>query len=274
VSPGFFETLGIPVVAGSTFSRETRADGPRVAVINDSAARHFWPNESPIGKRLGDGGEQPTWREIIGVVADVRYPAQLGQPDTSYQIYTPLEQEPSRRLALAVRPSGAPSALAGPLRQAVGEIDRDLPLSDVATPAAQVRHDLNSFGLAGQVLTGFGLLGLLLAALGIYGVITNVVVQRTSEFGIRVAIGAQVRDILWLVLAKGLKLSLLGVGIGIAGSLWLARLLVSAVPTLQSNSAAAVASVAGVLMAVALLACWLPAWRATRVDPLVALRQE
>jgi ABC-type antimicrobial peptide transport system permease subunit len=164
--------------------------------------------------------------------------------------------------------------MAGPLRQIVAGIDGDLPLSDVATPAEHARRGLSSFGLAGQVLTGFGALGLLLAALGIYGVITNVVVQRTSEFGIRVAIGAQVRDILWLVLGTGLRLSLLGVALGIAGSFWLARLLVSAVPSLQSNSAAAVASVAGVLMAVAVVACWLPAWRATRVDPLVALRQE
>ncbi len=274
VSSGFFDTLRIPVLMGSTFPRDVGADGPRVALINETAARQFWPNESPIGKRIGYDGEQPMWREIIGVVGDVGYPAQLSRADTPYQIYTPLEQDPSRWLAVAVRTSSAPATLVQPLRRAVAAVDPDLPVSNIGTPAERVRRGLAGFGLAGQVLTGFGLLGLLLAALGIYGVITNVVIQRTSEFGIRVAVGAQVRDILWLVLAKGLRLSLWGALLGIAGSLTLARLLVAAVPLLQSNSAVVVVAVAGVLIAVALVACWLPAWRATRVDPLVALRQE
>jgi putative ABC transport system permease protein len=274
VSRGFFETLGIPVLQGSTFPKDVRPDGPRLALINEAAARRFWPNESPIGKRLGDTDDDPGWREIIGVVGDVRFPAQLGEPDTPYQLYVPFEQEPREGLAVAVRASSTPSALVGPLRAAVAAVDPDLPLSEVATPEEQVRRGMTSFGLAGQVLTAFGLLGLLLAALGIYGVITNVVVQRTSEFGIRVAVGAQVRDILWLVLAKGLRLSLWGAMLGTAGSVALARLLLAAVPSLRSNSAAVVASVTVVLMAVAMVACWLPAWRATRVDPLVALRQE
>jgi putative ABC transport system permease protein len=274
VSSGFFETLGIPIVLGSAFPRESKADDPRVALINESAARRFWPNESPIGKRLGYSGEHPKWREIMGVVGDVRFPAQLGPADTAFQVYSPLDQEPSGWVVVAVRRSEAPAALAGPLRQAVAAIDPDLPVSDLATPAEHVRRSLTSFGLAGQVLSAFGLLGLLLAALGIYGVITNVVVQRTSEFGIRVAIGAQVSDILWLVLVKGLRLTLWGTLLGVAGSVALARLLATAVPSLQSNSAAAVVSVAAVLMAVALVACWLPARRATRVDPLVVLRYE
>jgi len=274
VNSGFFDTLGIPLVMGSTFPRETRADGPRITVINESAARRFWPNESPIGKRLGYGGEQPMWREVIGVVRDVRFPATLGAADTPLQMYVPLEQEPSEWLVVAVRTSEAPQLLAGPLRQAVASIDPDLPLFDVATPAEHVRRGLSSFGLAGHVLSTFGLLGLLLAALGIYGVIANVVVQRTSEFGIRLAIGAQVRDILWLVLGRGLRLAIWGTLIGIAGAFALARLISSAIPSLQSNSALAVVLVSAFLMAVSLLACWLPARRATRIDPVVALRYE
>jgi predicted permease len=274
VSAGFFDALGIPVVAGSVFSRETRADGPRVAVINESTARRFWPDESPIGKRLGYSGEPPQWREVIGVVRDVRFPAQLGPADTPLQIYVPLEQEPSAWLVAAVRSSKAPEAVAPTLRQGLAAVDPDLPISSVATAAEHVHRTLTSFGLAGQVLTAFALLGLLLAALGIYGVITNVVVQRTSEFGIRMAVGAQVRDVLWLVLARGLRLTVLGLVLGAVGSIALARLLTNAVPSLQSNSALAVASVSMVLLAVALLACWLPAWRATRLDPLTALREE
>ena len=274
VSSGYFRTLGIPLVTGSTFPREVQADGPRVAVINESAARRFWPNDSPLGKRLGYGGERPSWREVIGVVRDVRFPANLGPPDTPFQIYVPLEQEPSAWLVVAVRAAQATGPLAGTMRQAVTAIDPDLPLYGIATPEESVRRALSSFGLAGQVLSAFGLLGLLLAALGIYGVITYLVVQRTSEFGIRMAMGAQARDILWLVLAKGLTLTVAGTAIGVAGALALARLLAAAVPSLQSDSALAVVLVSVVLAGVALLACWLPARRATRVDPLVALRYE
>jgi predicted permease len=274
VSSGFFTTLGIPVVTGSVFSRETRADGPRVAVINESAARRFWPHESAIGKRIGYAGDKPAWREVVGVVQDVRFPASLGPADTPLQMYLPLEQDASgKRLVVAVRSSHPVEGLAAPLRQAVAAIDPDLPVNEIATPAELVRRALTSFGLAGDVLSAFGLLGLLLAALGIYGVISNVVVQRTSEFGIRMAIGAQVHEVVWLVLARGLWLTLSGTLIGIAGAFGLARLLAAAVPSL-SSSPTAVVGVAAALMAVALLACWLPARRAARVDPVVALRCE
>jgi predicted permease len=275
VSSGFFDTLGIPFSMGSTFSPDTRADGPRVAVINESAARRFWPTESPIGKRLGyTGGEDPQWRQIVGVIRDVRFPATLGAADTPFQIYTPMQQGAWGYVVVAIRTSEAPESLATPLRQAVAEIDPDLPVFEVATPAELVRRGLSSFGLAGHVLSTFGVLGLLLAALGIYGVIANVVVQRTSEFGIRLAIGAQVRDILWLVLGKGLRLAVWGTLIGIAGAFALGRLLSSAIPSLQSNGVLAILLVSAFLMVVSLLASWLPARRATRIDPLVALRYE
>jgi predicted permease len=274
VNGSFFETLGIPLVAGTTFSRQTRADGPLVAVINEKAAQRYWPGESAIGKRLGFAGDKPEWREIVGVVRDVNFPASLGPPDTELQVYVPLVQEPSSWLVAVIRqPDGVPTQ-AAPLRQAVAAVDPDLPVSDVATPAETVRRGLASFGLAGQVLSAFGVLGLLLAALGVYGVIANVVVQRTSEFGIRMAIGARARDVLWLVLARGLRLTGLGLLAGLAGSFALARLLAAAIPTLRSNSAVAIAVMAAVLAAVGLMACWLPAHRATRVDPLVALREE
>jgi predicted permease len=274
VSPGFFDTLGIPVVMGSGFPKEARPDGPRVAVVNEAAARRFWPSESPIGKRLGYAGDKPHWREVIGVVRDVRFPASLGPADTPFQIYVPLEQDDVVSwLVVALRSSGAPATLAAPLRKAVAGIDPDLPVTDVATPAEHVRRTLTSFGLAGDVLSVFGLLGLLLAALGIYGVISNLVVQRTSEFGIRIAVGAQVHEVVWLVLRKGLRLAAWGTLVGLAGSVGLARLLAAALPSL-SREPTAVASVAAVLFAVALLACWLPARRAARVDPAVALRSE
>jgi predicted permease len=277
VSPDFFDTLGIPITAGGTFAAETRADGPRVAVINEAVARRFWPNENPIGKRLGYSGDEPKWREVVGVVRDVGFPASLGTADTPLQIYVPLEQEPSSWLTAVVRGSGGPEVadtLGAPFRRALAAVDADLPVADLATVPEHVRRGLSSFGLAGNVLTGFGILGLLLAALGVYGVIANVVVQRTREFGIRMAVGAQVRDVLWLVVSKGLRLTGLGVAGGLLGSFALARLMASAIPSLQSNSAAAILLMAALLTMVAIFACWLPAHRATRVDPLVALREE
>jgi predicted permease len=276
VGASFFDTLGIPLVEGATFSDAVRADSPRVAVVNESVARRFWPGESAIGKRLGDPEGDPRWREVVGVVRDVGFPATLGAPETAFQIYVPLEQEPSSWLAVVVRgPDGGDAGvLAAPLREALGAVDPDLPVSDLATVPEHIRTSLSSFGLAGRVLTGFGILGLLLAVLGVYGVVANVVVQRTREFGIRIAVGAQVRDVLWLVLGKGLRLTVVGVLVGLAGSFALARLMAAAIPSLQSNSGGAIVSMAGTLLAVALLACWLPAHRATRVDPLVALREE
>jgi predicted permease len=274
VSAGFFDTLGIPVVRGSGLPRETRADGPRVAVVNESADRRFWPNQDPVGKRLGYAGDKPYWREIVGVVRDVGFPASLGAPDTPFQLYVPLEQDDaSKWFVVAVRSATSPLALAGPLRQAVAALDPDLPVTDVATPAEHVRRALTSFGTARDVLSGFGLLGLLLAALGLYGVITNLVVQRTSEFGIRMAIGAQAHEVIWLVLRKGLTLAALGALAGLAGALGLARLLAAALPSLSAEPTAVV-PVAAVLLAVAFVACWLPARRAARVDPVVALRSE
>jgi predicted lysophospholipase L1 biosynthesis ABC-type transport system permease subunit len=244
-----------------------------VCVVNEATARRFWPDENPIGKRLGSNDGEPGWREVVGVVRDVRFPADLGPPDTPLQMYVPLEQEQDAWISVAIRSSAPPAVLAGPARQAVASLDPDLALFDVGTPGDQVRRGLSSFRLAGEVLSAFGLLGLLLAAVGIYGVLSNVVVQRTSEFGIRMAIGAGVGEVVWLVLAKGLWLALWGTLVGALGSLALARLLASAIPSLEASSAA-VAWVAAVLLAVAVLACWLPARRAARVDPVVALRNE
>jgi len=275
VDSDFFRTLGIPVLAGSVFPTGTRADGPPVAVVNESTARRLWPRESPIGKRLGGPDpESPSWAEVVGVVGDVGYPANLGESDTPLQVYLALVQQPSNSFSIVLRTSVAPDSLAPTLRRAVAEIDPDLPVFEVATPREQTRRILANFSLAGAMLGGFAFLGLLLAALGIYGVIAGVVVQRTSEFGIRVAIGAQVRDILWLVLGRGLRLALWGTAFGLAGAFALSRVLAAAVPSLHSNSTATVLSVSAFLIAVALLACWLPARRAARIDPAVALRYE
>ena len=267
VSPDYFATLGIRLVEGREFEPSDRVGQPEVVIVNQALARTYWPRGSALGKRLGDPG---AWQEIVGVVEDVRSATDAGEPSTRLQSYRPLGQEPQSDLVIAVR--GTVSA--DLLRRAVAEIDPDLPLSRAGSVRAAVDHFFGQASVAGWVLSLFAGLGLLLAALGTYGVIASFVNQRTIEIGVRLALGAQVRDVLWLVLGKGLRLTVVGVAIGWFGSFGLARALASVAPGLKANEPAVLFSVSGLLLAVATIACWLPARRASRVDPMVALRSE
>ncbi len=267
VTPGYFAVLGIPLRDGRDFNPADTANRSAVAVINETMARTFWPGESPIGKRIGGVGD---WEEVVGVVGDVRFAANFNRPDTYFQTYRPFTQSPRAYLSVAVR--GAVPA--DTLRRAVTELDPDQPVNDPGTARAAVTRNLGNFALTGRLLGGFALLGLLLAGLGIYGVIAGQVVQRTSEIGVRMVLGAQLRDVLWLVLGKGLQITILGAGIGLVGALGVARLLRSITPELPTNDPAVVLGMAALLLVVALIACWLPAARAARVDPMVALRNE
>jgi len=275
ITPDYFATLGLHLVRGRDFTAADRPDKPAVVIINESLARAFWPGEDPIGKRLG--GPSPFLsdpREIVGVVSDAGAPGHLGRPDTSFQMYRPLAQSPGNNLVLAVRTRQEPGALAAGLRRAIAEIDPDQPVAYLDTLHGEITRELRSIRLAGETLAGFALLGLLLAAVGIYGVISHFVVQRTNEFGIRLALGANVRNILVLVLGQGLRLALLGVLIGLAGAFGVAQLLRAMAPGLPPAGLATACAVTAALVAVAALACWLPARRATKVDPMTALRAE
>jgi putative ABC transport system permease protein len=267
VSPDYFATLGIRLVEGREFNRSDVAGHPQVVVINRELARAFWPNGSALGHRIGGPG---AWQEIVGVVDDVRSATDAGEPATRFQSYRPLGQEPQSRLAVAVRGTMTADAL----RRVVAELDPDLPLSGAGSVRARIDQFLGQASVAGWLLGSFAALGLLLAALGTYGVIAGFVNQRTNEIGVRMALGAQIRDILWLVLGKGLRLTAAGVLIGLLGAFGLARLLAALAPGLRANQPAVFLSVSGLLLAVAFVACWLPARRASRVDPMSALRTE
>jgi predicted lysophospholipase L1 biosynthesis ABC-type transport system permease subunit len=206
-------------------------------------------------------------------VRDAGTPGFIGALDTRFQEYRPLAQLPTT-IALALRTSLAPNVLEPAIRRVVAEIDPEQSVWRIGPVRGDIERRLSGQRLAGHFLTGFALLGVLLAALGIYGVISGFVVQRTNEFGIRLALGAQTRDILSLVLGRGLRLALLGAALGLLGAWGVARLLRAIAPGLPPADLLTTGAVTWILLAIAVFACWLPARRATKVDPMVALRSE
>ncbi len=275
VAPTYFETLGLRLLAGRNFALTDRADTPAVVVINETMARTLWPGESALGKRLGSPGNTPNWREVIGVVNDIRgigNPA--GRADTPFQMYRPFTQQAFGFINVALRSYGAPESLANELRRAVATLDSDQPVHGITTIRQEVSRPAGNMTTVSWMLGAFSALGVVLAALGIYGVITGFVVQRTKEIGVRVALGAALRDILTLVLGQGLRLTLLGTALGLGGAYGIARLLHAISPEISGAEVGTVVGITALLLAISTLACWLPARRATKVDPMTALRAE
>jgi predicted permease len=274
ITPGYFNTTGTRILSGRDFAPSDKADSPRVIIISESMARAFFPDKEAVGRRLADYNEkEPVWMEIVGVVQDVRF-LNPGSGGSSFQAYVPLAQNTWSYVALVVR-AGVPSAtLVEPIRRAVGELDPDMAVKELTPVPAFIERNMLTLVAINRLLLGFAVLGLFLAALGIYGVIARLVAQRTNEIGIRMALGAQVGQIARLILGAGMRMVLAGSALGLLGAVGLARFLASSMPGLSSNSAAAIAGATAVLIAVALLACWLPARKATRVNPLEALRTE
>ena len=274
VSLRHFETLGMRLREGRPFSSGDTTNSPRVIIINETMARTFWPGESAVGKRITSPGPEKNWREIVGVVNDVRFPASLAEPYTRFQSYEPMAQTPANRVSIALRTRLSPSALASAIRKVVLELDRDQALFQVRTAREFIDTGLGRMSLLGRLLGGFAALGLVLAAIGVYGVTSYSVLQRTGEIGIRMALGAQRRDVLWLVMSKGFRLSIFGTLLGVGGAWAVSRLLSAAIPALPSRDPAAFAGVTLALIGAALLACYIPARRATKVNPMEALRYE
>ena len=270
----FFKVLGVSLLEGRVFAPDTKFEDPKVVVINEALARAYWPGQSAVGQRLGVRyGETINWLEVVGVVRNTESPVEIGNASTPYQTFRPLTQEPWGWFRVALRCAN-PATLVDPMRKALAELDPDLPATDVTTVEQALKRQQHNLIVVSDLLTGFALLGLVLAAIGLYGVISNLVAQRTGEFGIRLALGATPGNILSLVLNHGLKLTLIGLGLGLGGAYSLSRLLNHIMPRLVSPDALALSGMAVVLFLVALLACWLPARRATKVDPMVALRAE
>ena len=274
VNGGYFETMGARLQQGRTFNSADLADHAKVVIINEAAARNFWPNQSPIGRRISSPGPVKQYFEIVGVVNNLAFPGDLGEPYTRFEGFVPLTQSAPSSLSIALRTSSNPEAFSNTLRNTIAGIDPDLPVYRIRTARAAVNQGLGSISLLGSLLGAFATIGVILAAIGIYGVVSYTVVQRTGELGIRMALGAQARDVLWLVLGKGAVLIVIGALLGGIGAYVVSRLLISLIPSLPTRDPLILLVAGLALVAVALLACFIPARRATRVDPLVALRSE
>jgi putative ABC transport system permease protein len=277
VSKDYFKTLGIRLVEGRVFDERDATGAPDVAVINQTLARTFWGNDSPIGRRLRPGRGTNVWCTIIGVVEDVKNHG-LDQP-TGTELYLSRGQTYAQDnrifyVYLAVRSPGSASAVINTLRRELRDLDPSLPLARVRTMDEVVSAAQSRPRFLALLLTLFSSVALVLAAVGIYGVISYSVAQRTKEFGVRMALGAQRGDVLGIVLGRGMGLTLLGIGIGLGGAFvmtrFLSRLLFGVTPT----DPATFVVVSTVLAIVAFLASYIPARRATKVDPMVALRYE
>jgi putative ABC transport system permease protein len=274
VTPNYFELMGIRLLKGRAFTSADNAQTPHVAVINESFARRIWPGEDPIGKRFRHGYPeyQSPWREVVGVVADIKLDGV--ESGASMQAYFPFAQETWSNFSIVARTTGDPLQSAASVERAIHTIDKDLPVFEVRSMDQLMGASLAQRRLTLTVLGSFAALALLLAGVGIYGVIAYSVRQRTRELGIRMALGAQRRDVSKLIIVHGLKLAVLGVALGLCLALALTRWMESLLFEVRPTDPLTFTVIALVLLLVALLACWLPARRATKVDPLVALRHE
>jgi predicted permease len=277
VAPGYVETLGVPLLRGRAFNEQDREGSPGVVMINEAFARRYWPGQEPIGKRIQmgvarSGANDSPYLEVVGVVKDGKY-VTLGEESTPF-FYLNLAQRYQSSPTLIVRTRGNPLDYLAAVRSEVAALDKSLALYDVKTMRRHLGLALLPARLAGSVLGVFGLVALVMAAAGIYGVMAYSVAQRTREIGVRMALGASAGAVLRLVTRQGMKLTLAGMAIGLAVSLALTRLMKSLLFGVSATDPLTFVVVALLLIAVALLACWIPARRAAKVDPMVALRCE
>ncbi len=271
IATDYFQTMGIPVLRGRLFNDADRRGAALVAIVNQTFANKFFPGQEPIGKHFRCFGE--TWNlEIVGIVRDAKV-ASLGE-DPRPEFFLPLLQHYSTAVVLHVRTDGDPAAALPAVRSAVQELDRQLPLTRVFTIAQILDQALWAARFGALLLLVFGLLALTLAAVGIYGVMSYTVEQRRQEMGVRIALGAQTRDVLGLVMGHGLLLAGIGSAAGLMAAFFMSRAVTALLFNVRAVDPLTFSAVPAVLMSVALLACYLPARRATRVDPLVALRNE
>jgi len=274
VSPEYFQALGIPVRAGRSFTSSDAKDSARVVLINETLRRRFFPGEDPVGKRinLSTHGD-PDWTQIVGVVGDVKYNGMAD--DVQPAIYQPIEQAPIWGFALILKTDLAdPLSLTSAVRNEVSKLDPSLPVTKVSTMEQRVAIAMAPPRFRTSLIALFAAVALILACVGIYGVISYSVTQRTHEIGIRIALGAQRRNVLRLILGQGAVLAVIGVMLGLGGAFALTRLMASLLFGVTPTDAAIFTSVPLGLTVIALLASYLPARRATKVDPLVALRYE
>ena len=274
VTPDYFQTMSIRHLKGRLFTDQDRDNTPNVIVVNEALASRYWPNQDAVGKRLSfgeDPGKQ-VWLEIVGVVGNVKHKAL--EIEVMPEVYIPYRQDPSNFMSLVVRTTSDAASMVPAIRKQVLSVDKDQPVADIMTMEQRVAKSVASSRFVMLLLSSFSILALGLAAVGIYGVMAYVVTQRTQEIGVRIALGAQKRDVLKLVVGKGMALAIIGTAIGLVASLVLTRLMRSLLFGVTPTDWRTFVIASMVLLGVALLACYIPARRATKLDPLVALRHE
>jgi ABC-type antimicrobial peptide transport system permease subunit len=272
VGPDYFEVMGTRILAGRGISEADRPDAAQVAVISESMARRFWPGENPIGRRIRMGAAQPVDREIVGIAEDIRIGG-LYEPPEIY-VYVPYAQNAQSFGLLLVETTDSPSSTVSAVRRRIGEIDPALPILSVSSIAEHMNLLLYEDRRNAGVALAIAILALTLGAVGVHGVVSLITVRRTKEIGIRLVLGARRGQLLRLLLDKGLRLALAGVGLGIAGGLAAGRLLSSELHGLSPIDPWSIVAGAIVCLTVAVAASFLPVWRASRLDPARALRDE
>ena len=281
VSPGYFAAFGVDLLAGRDFSAADGDDGPLVVIVNEDFARREWPGESPVGQRvhLWMGREEEAvdpeagWAEVVGLAPNLRF-SNFSNKDDQQGIYLPLAQHPQPSALLITRTRTDPSAFTMTLRRTVQAIDADLPLFFVRSMDQVLESTLFYHQLIGLTLVVFGAMALLLAAVGLYGVTSVGVMQRIPEMGVRMALGARPRNVVWLILKQGVTRTAIGLGVGLALGWGLGKALESFLFQVRLEDPVTFTAIPLFLLAVSLLAYLVPAWRASRVDPVEALRSE
>ena len=271
--PGYFSALQIPLLKGRFFTSVDRAGHPKTVIISRQLAQQYFPGENPLGKHLHVVAEGDADYEIVGVVADTLY--QVGQPGKATMYFPVLngESDPSG-VTLVLRTASDPLAFSVPVQKQIAELDPELPVSDVFTIQQIIERSLGNASLSASLVLAFAVLSLLLASVGLYGVLSYLTMQRTGEIGVRMALGAQREQVLRLMLGDGLRPALYGLLLGLAASAAAVRLIESMLYGTRPLDPAIFAAVAATLLVVAALACLIPAWRASRIDPMQALRME
>jgi predicted permease len=269
VDPGYFSALQIPLLSGRFFTSDDRAGKPKTVIVSRQLARQYFPGQDPLGKHLH---LVPHWNadfEIIGVVGDTRY--QVGQPDMAAMYFPILDGENDEGFTLAVRTASDPLALSIPIQKEIAKLDPELPVSDVLTMQQIIEQSLGNASLSASMVLTFAVLSLMLASVGLYGVLSYLTTQRTGEIGVRMAVGARRFQVVGLMLNDGLRPALYGLALGLAAGVGAVRSIASMLYGTQPLDLAVFATVAASLLLVAALACLVPAWRASRIDPMQAL---
>ena len=272
-SPDYFRTMGVSIIRGRAFTDQDKAGATPVVIVNETLARRHWPGQDPIGRRIRFYGplDKAPWMEVVGVIADVKHDLTI---PVEPEYYLPHAQDSWNGMILVAKTSVDPGSLSDALRQQVWAIDKDQPVFDVRTMEEVKSASVVLYSFSSVMLGIFAAVAMVLAAIGIYGVMAFAVTQRTQEIGIRMALGARTADVLKLVVKHGMKLALLGIMIGLAGSWALTRFIAKLLVGVQPTDLLTFSLVSLCLLLAAFIACYLPARRATKVDPLVALRYE